>query len=179
MTSMEEVRNMQEWEQTPEKIRRKSSIQFHAPVLKCGCLIRMRSLKRSNHVADFPLRTDHLQFPFRDIFLASACPEKWLSPLQGAELSAPADLKTAAIVIADSPCTGAEHRLFHRSGMSLRHININSSVFHHVKTSFCKEKCAFHEEIYAESAFLTVRKLTESIICGKLPHGKTKQGDKP
>ena len=54
------------------------SIQFHAPVLEGGSFIGMRFPERGDHVADLLLRADHLQFPLRDVFLASCRTEIWI-----------------------------------------------------------------------------------------------------
>ena len=106
----------------------------------------MRLFQRCNHVPDPLLRADHFQFPFRDMFHTSLRTDKRVRSIQRAELSAPADLKTAAVVIADRTGARGEHRIFHDSGMGFRNININSSVFHGVKISLSGKKGIFLKE---------------------------------
>lgn len=77
------------------------------------------------------------------MFHTSLRTDKRVRPHQRAELSAPADLKTAAVVIADRAGARGEHRVFHNSGMGFRDININSSVFHGVKISLSGKTAFF------------------------------------
>ena len=90
----------------------------------------MRILQGGDHLPDPFLRTDHFQFPLRDMFHTPLRPDKRVRPFQRPELSAPAYLKTAAVVVADRAGARRKHRIFHNSGMGFRYITVNSSVFH-------------------------------------------------